>query len=139
MYLRRLMPIFVILVFAVPVQAQTIPGIFTSYDELRTAMDDAMVKADITTALLKFDAGVTSEGQALDVQRKFDDLFPNDLPNKALMRRDVYENGFSRELLVYWNGTKYLYVSIFIHDQGDQVVAVEFSANTDYDTVAGEF
>ncbi|MCP5085766.1 MAG: hypothetical protein GY952_03030 [Rhodobacteraceae bacterium] len=139
MLLRRLLPLLFVLSTALPLQAQTLVGVFSSYDEMRSAMDDAMVKADITTALLKFDAGVTSKGQALDVQAKFNQLFPKGLPNKALIRRDVYEAGLSRELLAYWNGTKYLWVSILIHDLGEQVVAIEFSANTDYDTIASEF
>ncbi len=119
--------------------AQTRAGVFTDYTELRTALDSALTKADITSALRRFDAGVTSEGQTIDVQRQFDKLFPDGLPNTALVRRETYGGGISRELLVYWNGTKYLWASVLIHDRGKEVVAIEFSVNTDYDTIAGEF
>ncbi len=120
-------------------QAESGAGIFSNYAELRSALDDSLTKADITTALRRFDAGVTSEGQTIDVQRQFDKLFPNGLPNTALVRRETYGGGISRELLVYWNGTKYLWASVLIHDRGGEVVAIEFSVNTDYDTIAGEF
>ncbi len=124
---------------AITAQAQTTAGVFSDYTELRTALDSTLTKADITSALRRFDAGVTSEGQTIDVQRQFDKLFPNALPNTALVRRETYGGGISRELLVYWNGTKYLWASVLIHDRGSEVVAIEFSVNTDYDTIAGEF
>ncbi len=139
MILRSFALVLFCLTFASVAHAQTRAGIFKDYTEMRSAMDDAMTSADITTALLRFDAGVTSAGETLDVQAKFDQLFPKGLPNTALVRRDVYDNGFSRELLVYWNGTKYLWVSILLHDRRTELVAIEFSANTDYDKVAGEF
>jgi len=119
--------------------AQVKAGLFANYTELRTALDAALTKADITTALRRFDAGVTSEGQTIDVQRQFDRLFPNGLPNTALVRRETYGGGISRELLVYWNDTKYLWASVLIHDRGSEVVSIEFSVNTDYDTIAGQF
>jgi hypothetical protein len=139
MVLRSLAIALFCLTFTSAAHAQTRAGYFTDYNEMRSAMDDAMISADITTALLRFDAGVTSAGETLDVQAKFAKLFPNGLPNTALVRRDVYDNDFSRELLVYWNGTKYLWVSILLHDRRTELVAIEFSANTDYDKVAGEF
>jgi len=139
MFLRITLAFIFALSLASSTTAQVKAGIFTDYTELRSALDDALTKADITTALRRFDSGVTSEGQTIDVQRKFDELFPNGLPNKALVRRDEYGGGISRELLVYWIGTKYLWASVLIHDRGSNVVSIEFSVNTDYDKIAGQF
>lgn len=136
---RILLIIFFTITGSLAAQAQVTAGIFKDYTELRSALDNALSKADITSALRRFDAGVTSEGQTIDVQRKFDELFPNALPNTALVRRETYGGSISRELLVYWNGTKYLWASVLIHDRGNEVVAIEFSVNTDYDTIASEF
>ncbi|MEM6618362.1 MAG: hypothetical protein AAF761_09040 [Pseudomonadota bacterium] len=116
-----------------------IPGVFDTYEDLAEAMDSSIMAADITATLMRFDGGVTSEGEAIDVQRQFTNLFPDGLPNAALVRQVKYSGGLSRELRMYWNRTKYLWVSVLIHDQGDRVVAIEFSTNTDYDTIAGEF
>lgn len=139
MFFRFILALFLTITVATGTQAQTKAGVFENYAELRTALDDALTEANITRALRRFDAGVTSEGQTIDVQRKFDKLFPKGLPNTTLVRRDVYSGGIARELLVYWNGTKYLWASVLIHDRGSEVVAIEFSVNTDYDTVANEF
>lgn len=116
-----------------------VPGVFASYDELSTTMDKHMMRADIASTLRRFGGGANTEGEVLDVQRRFSELFPNGFTHRTMVRKDVYMNGFWRELRVYWGGTRYLWVSILVHDRGDDVVAIEFSTNTDYDTVAGQF
>ena len=131
--------LFIGLTTAFGANAQVKAGLFANYNELRNALDSALTRADITTTLRRFDAGVTSEGQTIDVQRKFNQLFPAGLPNTSLVRRDTFGGGISRELIVYWNDTKYLWASVLIHDRGNEVVAIEFTVNTDYDTVAGQF
>lgn len=138
--MKRFLATAALLAMTAPLAAQDfIPGVFPSYAEMSRTMDEAMKAADITRALMRFDGGVTSAGQALDVQRQFRKLFPNGLPHTAMLRKDMYLNGFWRELRVYWHGTTYLYVSILVHDRGNEVVAIEFSTNTDYDTIAGQF
>lgn len=128
------------ILWAMPVLAQSFtPGVFASYEELSAEMDRNMMRADIASTLKRFDGGVTSEGEMIDVQRRFSQLFPNGFTHKAMVRKDEFMNGIWREMRVYWVGTRYLWVSMLIHDRGDTVVAIEFTTNTDYDTVAGQF
>jgi hypothetical protein len=112
-------------------------GIFNSYAELRETLDASMMSGEVDRALVDFGGGdeYTKE-QLRGLRSRYQSVYPQPMMQKAIMRKEVYLNGFRRELIVYWRGSKYVYVDLFIQDTGKQVIAIMFRYNSDYDELA---
>ena len=69
--------------------------------------------------------------QLASLQAQVRGIFPQDFDTAEIILRDELENGWVRELLGYYSGISYMYVSVFYHKRHDFLVVPFFKFNTD--------
>lgn len=139
--MRFLFAILSALMLAGPGSAQDVPeSIFRDYAHMRQVLDDNIMRRDIVTTMRAFGASdeMTDEELAA-LQRRVEGIFPRDFENVDVLRINDMGNGWRQEIYAYWVGTSYLYAYLFMHDQGDRMVAVHFQFNTDFAELNGNF
>ncbi|MEL7257112.1 MAG: hypothetical protein AAFN80_04620 [Pseudomonadota bacterium] len=132
-----------VLTFAVnPAQAQDdLPeSVFRDYDHMREVLDTNMMSRQIGVVMRNFGASdeMTPE-QLTALENQVRGIFPQDFENADIILRDELENGWVRELLAYYTGISYIYVSVFYHKREDFVVVPFFRFNTDMLELLTEF
>ena len=141
--MRRFLFVFIALIGIAPsAQAQDTPGVFASYEVMRSQMDPLIEARDIGRVTQLFAEMSPAETQNLfAAEIQFRNALPFDLSHVELVRVQEFENGFRQELMSYHDGNLgYLFVRIFLHERDDGgVVALRFSANTNIDALLGFF
>ncbi|WP_136443498.1 hypothetical protein [Pacificoceanicola onchidii] len=123
-----------------PLQAQEQQPVFDSYEDMRRVMDQLIVTRQVQELMVRFGGGdEMTVAQLNDLDATVERLYPNNFENVAVMRRLQHGGGFTQELLVYWTGLNYLYVYVFYHDRGGEVVSINFRFNSDYAKLTGLF
>lgn len=103
---------------------------FPNYKAMRTALDAALMEIDLVTAFdLMLPPQAVPAGAVLNAQQIFRDALPNGATDAAVLLRREGENGFAQEMIGYWSGSTYLYVSVIFHDRGPEDGLVVFTLN----------
>ena len=125
---------------AAPALAQQNNGRFASYDALRDEMIRLMSARDIEALLVRFGGSdeMTPE-QMGTLQSRIQELFPQDFKHADLVRQQILMNGWRKEMWVFYTGTRYLYVSVVVHEREDFTFSINFTFNSDFETVNKEF
>lgn len=128
------------LMLAAPLRAQTQQPVFDSYEDMRRTMDELVVTRQVQDLMVRFGGGDEMTAAELnDLDATVERLYPSNFQNVAVMRRLQYGGGFTQELIVYWTGLSYLYVYVFYHDRGSEVVSINFRFNSDFNKVNALF
>lgn len=107
-------------------------SVFRDYDHMREVLDTNMKSRQIGVVMRSFGASdemTPEELSALEAQVR--GIFPQDFETAEIILREELENGWVRELLTYYTGISYIYVSVFYHRREDIVVVPFFRFNTD--------
>jgi len=118
------------------VAAQTTPGIFSSYEDMRSQMDPLLERLQIGAMMELFVEVPPAEQQnimATEIQMQ--GMLPTPLSQADIIRVQEFENGYRQELIVFTDGaTGYLYVRLVLHERPDgSIAALRFGVNTDID------
>ncbi len=107
-------------------------SVFRDYEHMREVLDSGMMAREITNVMRSFGASdeMTPE-QLASLQAQVRGIFPQDFDTTEIILRDELENGWVRELLGYYSGFSYMYVSVFYHMRDDFLVVPYFKFNTD--------
>lgn len=136
--IRRLLIVVVIYMAPTLAPAQTQPGVFTSYDDLRTQMDPLVADLRISELMELLSDLSPEDGQnMIAAEMQLRAVLPEQLPITELMRVQEFENGYRQELLAYRDaGTGYLYARLVLHERADgTIVALWVSLNTSIDAM----
>jgi hypothetical protein len=113
-------------------QSETWP-IFQDYDEMRQVLDRLIRDRSINEMLVEFsseDAMPVPDRIALEAQVR--GHFPDPLSSVAIMQTSEMENGFSQQVLAYWDGAnRYLYFHLLLQERDGQLLVIHFSLNSD--------
>ena len=96
--------------------------LFADYDALRTALDGHMTNLDLQAAYTEIlPNNVLNEAQLAQAEQLARQALPDGLTDSAVLRRETFEGGFTRELIGYYTGARYLFVFLQYHARDDGV------------------
>ncbi len=117
--------------FTMPAFAQD--SVFDSYDAMRSEMDTLLMTRQIEDLMLRFGgADEMTPQQLATLDSQVEQIFPRDLEQAAVLRRQELDNGFAQELVAYWTGLNYIYAYVFYHERDGRVVSINYRFNTDF-------
>ncbi|QQA44753.1 hypothetical protein [Pelagovum pacificum] len=65
--------------------------------------------------------------------------FPRDFEEGRVMKLVPLENGFFQEARAFWVGDAYGFYYALLHDNGEHIVVLNFTLNTDVDVILQKF
>ncbi|MFQ6548353.1 hypothetical protein AADZ90_010365 [Aestuariibius sp. 2305UL40-4] len=96
--------------------------LFTDYDALRTALDGHMTSLNLQAAYAEIlPNNAVNEAQLAQAEQLFRQALPEGLTGSSVLRREEFEGGFTRELIGYYSGARYLFVFLQYHAREDGV------------------
>jgi uncharacterized protein CbrC (UPF0167 family) len=121
-------------------QAFAQDGVFENYAALKATMDEHVVTRQMDKLMIAFGgADEMTKEQLNDLTARVRQVYPSDLVNNTLVRKREMENGWRQELWSYWEGTRYLFVYVLIHEREDATVSVNFLFNSNFDKAHEDF
>lgn len=120
--------------------AQDVESVFRDYAHMREVLDGLVKKRQIADVMRAFGASdeMTKEELA-NLEQRVRAIFKTDFENVDMLRKIDMGNGWNHELYAYWTGLSYLYVSVLYHQRTNELVAINFKFNTEYDELIVEF
>ncbi len=128
------------LFLALPVMAQHQNAMFRDYEDMREVLDRLMMNREIEGVMRAFGASdEMSDEQLKNLEIRVRDIFPYDFRHVDVLKRDDMGNGWKRELYAYWGGTAYIYATVLFHERKGELIAINFTFNTDIDELIERF
>lgn len=128
----------VLMVLSGPALAEN--GSFASYQDLRHQLDPLVTSRQMAAVLTLFggsDEMTPEELKRLDEQVL--SLYKQDFTQVQLINRVDLANGWRQEMLGYWVGYQYIYVYMLLQQLPDELRAVQFKFNSDFERIFSNF
>ena len=115
-------------------------SIFQNYDDFTNYVDDHMMNRDFIPMVQRLGGrDEYTQEQLSQVNTQLLAAFPQDFPNKAIVRSVDMGAGFREEAWVYWQGLSYAWFYVLLHDRGNDLLVIQFNINSNASVVLDKF
>ena len=121
--------------------AQQQDSVFDSYEEYAAFVDSRVMSRNFVE-LIQVLGGrdeYTAE-QLRGSDQRFKSIYPTDFTRATLAKVVDMGGGFRQEMRIYWNDrNSYVYFFAFLHNQGDKLIVIKFTLNSNVNEILSQF